>query len=75
MEINSLKEGCIKLQRQKSAEDVVKRNLMGYYQDKKKKVDENFAQIKTKINSFETLFANFEGNLEIVLNLFFPKFK
>ena len=61
-----LKEGNMKLQRQKHSEDVVKRNLMGYYQEKKRKIDETFSHIKSKISCFQNLLENFEENLEKV---------
>ena len=66
-ELFVLKEGSLKLQRQKFSEDVVKRNLMGYYQEKKKKIDETFSQIKSKINCFQNLLENFEEGLEKVI--------
>jgi len=70
----------MKLERQKDSEFVVKKNLMGYYEDKKKRLDESFSQMKIKINSFANLLENFEEQINKVnsfsllkrrLNLYF----
>lgn len=62
-EMNLIKKETMKLERQKESEFVVKKNLMGYYEDKKKKLDESFSQMKVKINSFADLLENFEEQI------------
>jgi len=62
-EMNSIKKESMKLERQKESEFVVKKNLMGYYEDKKKKLDESFSQMKIKIDSFADLLENFEEQI------------
>ena len=64
--MNMLRKESAKLERQKDAELVVKKNLMGYYEDKKKRLDESFSQMKTKINSFANLLENFEEQINKV---------
>jgi len=64
--MNLIKKESMKLERQKESEFVVKKNLMGYYEDKKKKLDESFSQMKIKINSFANLLENFEEQIDKV---------
>jgi len=65
-EMNMLRKEATKLERQKDSELVVKKNLMGYYEDKKKRLDESFSQMKIKINSFANLLENFEEQINKV---------
>lgn len=64
--MNMLRKEATKLERQKDSELVVKKNLMGYYEDKKKRLDESFSQMKIKINSFANLLENFEEQINKV---------
>ena len=64
--MNMLRKESLKLERQKDSELVVKKNLMGYYEDKKKRLDESFSQMKIKINSFANLLENFEEQINKV---------
>jgi len=67
MEINSLKDGTIKLKRQKDSESVAKKNLMNYYIEKRRKFDEILASMEMKIDAYQTHLDQFDDNINKVL--------
>lgn len=73
--IAALKEGSIKLKRQKDAEAVAKKNLMSYYGEKKKRFDDNLNSKEAKLNSLQNYINNFEIIIAKVtrINLFLIK--
>mmetsp|Transcript_15489 Transcript_15489/g.13237 ORF Transcript_15489/g.13237 Transcript_15489/m.13237 type:complete len:171 (+) Transcript_15489:205-717(+) len=52
-EVNSLKDGTIKLKRQKDSESVAKKNLVNYYLEKKRKFDDTLASMEHRVEKFQ----------------------
>jgi hypothetical protein len=65
-ELTTLKEGSLQIKRQKNSEAVLKRSLLNYYFEKKRKFDETLAQQEAKINTFQEYFDNFDSCIKKV---------
>lgn len=62
-ELNVIKDGSIKLKRQKVAEEIAKKNLSNYYVEKKKKFDDTISERETKIELIQQYIDNFDSSL------------
>jgi len=58
-----IKDGSIKLKRQKVAEEIAKKNLSNYYVEKKKKFDDTISERETKIELIQQYIDNFDSSL------------
>lgn len=68
-ESNFVKEGTLKIKRQKNAEAVAKKNLVNYYGEKRKQFDETLNEQEAKIETFQNFIDNFDQNIEkVILN-------
>ena len=54
------------MKRQQDAEGVAKKNLMLYYNEKKKRFDENLTSKETRLNALQGFINNFENTLSLV---------
>lgn len=64
--MTSLKDGTIKLKRQKDSESVAKKNLVNYYLEKKRKFDDTLASMEHRIDKFQQSLEKYDDYVEEV---------